>query len=634
MQVVYDLETYPNLFSGCFKPVDQPTGCFFEISSRRNDAMDLFRYLTRCKRTIGFNNFRFDWLVLREFIRLFSLSPNITAYQLWQFADRLINAPDDEKFKLIDWNPDIEQIDLFMIHHFDNRAKSTSLKLLEFNMRSRAIEDLPFPPGTIIPPEHFDTVIRYNGHDTLETEKFYHHTLPMIRYRETLGPKWLNYNDTKIGKKYFTHELEAAGVRCFDPDGSPRQTWRPGGVPLSSVIFQWIRFDRPELQTVLDWFRSQTITNTKGSCDTVADLDGFKIHLGLGGIHGSVSRKIIDDRNILDLDVTSYYPSLAIVHRVFPEHLGPAFCDVYGELKRRRTEHAKGTSENATLKLALNGVFGDSNNVHSVFYDPAYMLAITINGQLLLCLLAEWLLAIPGVQLIQVNTDGVTITYPDSSRDRIEATVIRWEHHTGLNLEANLYRRMFIRDVNNYLAEYPSGKVKRVGAYEYKREWHQNHSQLIVPRAVEAAMLHDICPHDYVMQHDDPWDFLLRTKVPRSSRLELGDGTRLQNITRYWISNDGQPLIKIMPPLAGKTGERRMYVHAEGLATHSGSRGAYRCSDCTETFRTIGEFNIHNRLVHSFKVTPCNVFDGEISDINYRYYFQEIDKLILTECLT
>lgn len=44
--------------------------------------------------------------------------------------------------------------------------------------------------------------------------------------------------------------------------------------------------------------------------------------------------------------------------------------------------YAKGTPENAMLKLALNSVYGDSNNQYSVFYDPMYTMKITVNGQL------------------------------------------------------------------------------------------------------------------------------------------------------------------------------------------------------------------------------------------------------------
>ena len=74
---------------------------------------------------------------------------------------------------------------------------------------------------------------------------------------------------------------------------------------------------------------------------------------------------------------------------------------MYAGLKEQRVRFPKGSPENAMLKLALNGVYGDSNNQYSVFYDPLYTMKTTLNGQLLLCLLAEKLLRIDGLRLIR-----------------------------------------------------------------------------------------------------------------------------------------------------------------------------------------------------------------------------------------
>ncbi len=106
------------------------------------------------------------------------------------------------------------------------------------------------------------------------------------------------------------------------------------------------------------------------------------------------------------------------------------------------------------LKLALNGVYGDSNNQFSVFYDPLFTMSITLNGQLLLCLLAEGLMKIPGLRLIQVNTDGLTVRVPRSHKMLVDLARAAWQDRTGLNLEEAVYKRMFIRDCNNYIAEY------------------------------------------------------------------------------------------------------------------------------------------------------------------------------------
>lgn len=635
---VYDVETYPNAFTVCFKPVETPLGAFFEISDRRNDAASIFYYLTNVKRMVGFNNFNFDWPIIDHLLNILAHETNVTALQLYEKAQSIIDAIDNSHIR---WKPVIPQIDLYLIHHFDNRMKSTSLKMIEFNMRSRTIADLPYPPGTMLRPEDIDVVLNYNGHDTLETERFLHHSRAAIEYRESLGEEWINYNDAKIGKQYFIRELEKAGVSCYHPGygKQPRQTRRPDGVPLASVILPHTNFVRPELQQCLEFLRSTVIHDTKGSLETTVDLDGFKIHLGLGGIHGSVTRQYITGQTIMDFDVTGYYPSIAIEHGLYPEHLGPKFVEVFRALReQRKTTPRENVNKYGTLKLAQNAVFGDSNNPYSVFLDPAYMLATTVNGQLSLCMFVEQLSLIPGVRIIQVNTDGVTIQFPDRARPDVEAVHEWWQAITRMDLEAAIYSRMFIRDVNNYLAVSDRGKIKRKGVYDYEMlsgsiggqiAWNRNFSALVIPRAAEAAMLNDVCPEDFIRNHDDPWDFLLRTKVPRSSRLELGDGTRLQNITRYYISETGKPLVKIMPPLRGKNVERRIGVHAEGLASPIGRTGSYLCSSCGEPFRTLEAFNMHNKAVHCWLVEPCNTFDGDLTGIDFRYYFQETEKLLI-----
>lgn len=627
---VYDLETYPNCFLAGFLPTDGEKGVMFEISTRRNDADALYAYVRGCRRMIGFNNLGFDWPIMALFMRMYENNQPISPVPFYNKTNEIIKG---DAFDHTIWNPEIEQLDLYRIHHLDNKARRTGLKKLEFVMRSENIEDLPFPPGTMLTHQQMDVLKYYGCHDITETAKFFKLSAEEIAFREEIGnPRAFCWSDAKIGKQFFIDELHKVGVETRNPDGTPRQTLRPEGVRLADVIFPYVGFHSVELNGTLDFFRLQTVFNTKGTLKTSVKIGGLDIDLGLGGIHGSRSWKIVEagDKYLLDIDVTGFYPNLAIANEVYPEHLGPAFVDVYERVRDRRKDHAKGTSTNKALKLAGNAVYGDSNNPHGVFMDPAYMLTITINGQLLQCMLAEWLCFDPEVELIQINTDGMTIRFPDSSRAHVENAVETWEAFTRLNLEAVLYNRMFIRDVNNYIAEGVDGKVKRKGAYEYKREWWQDHSALVVQKAVEAFLLHDTDPMEFLESHDDPWDFLLCAKVNRDSRLELGvTRAPLQNTTRYYVSTIGDQLVKVMPPLKGKVDERRIGIHAEGQAECLGDRKNYRCSICGETFELKKMFDIHNKEQHAWKITPCNHFDGSVENVDYRFYLREIDKLTL-----
>lgn len=591
---VHDIENYPNVFLfGAIHALTE-TPYIFEISHRRDDrqAFYLFTEYLREHRAeeVGYNNLGYDYPVQHSILNNIMY---ITNADIYKKGDSIINAGDENRFAHMVWEKDwiVPQLDLYKIHHFDNQAKRTSLKTLEFNMRMENIEDLPFAPGTYLTDSQIDTLRQYLIHDLKATLMFYKHSKKLIDFRRELSAKYgrnfMNHNDTKIGKDYFIMELEKSGIQCFEPGSrKPRQTHRLS-IALNSVIFPYVRFEQPEFNRVLNWLRQQVITETKGVfTDLSADINGFSFDFGTGGIHGSIESQTIrstENYVIIDLDVASFYPNLAISNELYPAHLGKQFCTIYKNVYDMRSSYPKGTPENAMLKLALNGVYGDSNNVYSPFYDPAYTMAITINGQLLLCMLAEELLKIPGLSMIQANTDGLTVYVPRVFTGQVEQVRHAWEKLTRLQLEEAIYDVMFIRDVNNYIAVYEGGKkVKRKGAYCHTTKtdenpkgdlgWHQNHSMQVVAKAAEAALVHNKDIRDFITSHEDIHDFMLVTKVPRNSKLLWGD-KQVQNITRYYVSTDGAPLTKVMPPLAKSlklnpdAPERRMSVCKGWLTT-------------------------------------------------------------------
>lgn len=608
---VYDIETFPNVFTLTVEHVNAPLTRYFEISPYRNDGKKIMEFLMWLKkrngRMIGFNNIGFDYPVLHVLIQTNGF---VTANTLYNKAMAIINSQNydgNEKWQHQVYAKDrfIDQIDVFKIHHFDNKARATGLKILEFNMRSESIEDLPFPVGSHLTQAQIPLLKSYNIHDVRQTKKFANDdkTKKMIAFREELTHKYnrdfMNHNDTKIGKDYFIMKLEEAQVPCYEfgSDGrKPRQTRRPV-IHLSDAILPTIIFESSEFNRVLIWLKSQSITETKGVFkDLEVIVNGFPFVFGTGGIHGSVESKIIqndDDYRIIDIDVKSYYPSLSIANRFYPEHLGETFCDIYKYLFEERKKYPKFSAINEMLKLALNGVYGDSNSPFSVFYDPLFTMKITLNGQLLLCMLAEQVMKLG--ELIQINTDGLTVKIRKEMVEDLKYVQECWEKFTGLQLEEVMYEKMFIRDVNNYIAVSEKG-CKRKGDYEYDREWHQNHSALVVPKVVELVLLQNASIRETVTNWPDVMDFMLRTKVPRSSRLVMerdGGEQQVQNTTRYYVAKGGGNLVKIMPPLKGKTSERRFNVES-GWGTN-----------------------------------VCNKMSEFVGDIDYDYYIQEVEKLCL-----
>ena len=631
---VYDIESYRNMFSAGIVHEDTGTRWIFEVSDRINQAPHFIEFLWWLNdidaRMFGFNNEGYDWPVCQH---LMNVGAEFTSYDAYYKSQAIIEGRNRWEHNI--WPSDrlVTQGDLYKIHHFDNMNRSTSLKKLEVNMRSADVRDLPYSPHSDLTDAQKDETIEYMCYDVAQTLKFKRFSADQIAFRDDLAVKYpnlgdvLNFNDTKIGKKYFEYEIErrhpGSCRQRVNGRREQRQTIR-SEVRLADCISPKVSFDRPEFQRVLDWLRDQvlqgkqiedSIRPTTGEVETKgvfkglsASIEGFKFVFGTGGIHGSVKNRIVresDTHLLIDVDVASYYPNLAIANGWFPEHLGSDFCDVYLDVYNMRKGHAKNTAENAMLKLALNGVYGDSNSKFSVFFDPQYTMSITINGQLYLCMLAEWLMsAIPGGQMVQINTDGLTMLVPRTHECYFDQTCREWEGHTGLDLERADYRAMYVRDVNSYIAEKTDGKLKRIGAYAHEttlenpftreRLWHKNHSALVVPKAAEAAMVRGVDVAEFIMNHQDPFDFMLSVKVPRSSRLMWGDD-HVQNICRYWISTSGKPLKKFMPPLKGKENEREFAVEK------------------------------------GWNVGLCNhVRDFDPSSINWLYYIEEARKLVIS----
>ena len=603
--IVWDCETYPNVFTIAAEHATLPIKWEFEISPWRNDSAAIIDWVHGLKsidaRLVGFNSIGFDYPILHMLVRM----GKSDARTLYDKAMAIIAAQDDEKFVHMVKPSDriVEQIDLFKIHHFDNKARATGLKSLEFNMRSDTIQDLPFKVGTMLTQDQLPVLKQYNAHDVKQTKVFYTHTLDMIHFREKMntlhpGKDWINFNDTKIGKEFFTLKLEEAGVPCYNFSATgrvPRQTPRPV-IYLKDAILPWIKFDQPEFTRVLEWFKAQSITETKGVFnDITATINGFTFVFGLGGIHGSVESEILEsdsDWVIVDLDVASFYPNLAISNGFYPEHLGNEFCIIYKNLYEQRKTYPKKSAESAMLKLALNGVYGDSNNRFSVFYDPLYTMKTTLNGQLLLCWLAEQIMAGTDAELIQVNTDGLTVRIPRDQLPALEETRTHWETATGLQLEEAIYSRMLILNVNNYLAQYENGSVKRKGCYEWDMGWHQNAGGLVIAKVAEKHLIDGAPIRETVEQWPDIMDFMLRTKVPRSSYLQWGDD-QAQNISRYYISKAGKPLTKWMPPLKGKTDWRKFAVES------------------------------------GWNVQVCNDIKDATMPVDFDYYVNEVEKICL-----
>lgn len=566
---VYDIETIVNCFTLTAVPVDGDEQRMFVVSGFRDDRKELLTFVNELHQhgctMVGFNNKRFDWPVLGFWHEHASnLDPERSASAAYNYAQELIRGNILWFDQAEEW---INQQDLFLINHYNNKNRATSLKAVQVATKWHNVQDNLFPHNVPVNENNVDDLLKYNLNDVLSTKHFYFKNLSKIDLRTKLGKKFpklaksfRNASDVDIGEKIFLNYLSGAMGRSVKELKELRTN--PSDVSVKSIILEEINFKTPAFQELYDKMsrtiigkdvieqmleRVSSAQSTQEYLDILDDMElgtkkkaqsqqkkgfsysvkvkDFRLDYGIGGLHGCIhpgKYTSSDTHMILDIDVASFYPGIAIEYKLHPRHYPKdAFVGVYSSLRDQRIE-AKNAGDNVMsdgLKLSLNGVFGKSGDMNSPFYDTRMFAGITINGQLLLSMLIErLLLSEPQIELLQVNTDGITIRIPRDIQPSIMNVCQRWMKYTKLVLEYKEYNIMAIRDVNNYIAVDTKGVVKAKGDFEIPEDrdrdsiWHKDNSFMIVPIAVREYLIKGTPIINTLVMHEDLYDFCGRYK--------------------------------------------------------------------------------------------------------------------------
>jgi DNA polymerase elongation subunit (family B) len=134
------------------------------------------------------------------------------------------------------------------------------------------------------------------------------------------------------------------------------------------------------------------------------------------------------------------------------------------EIQHLDAELLNYTIKTESLKISCNGSFGKLGNKWSALYSPDLVIQITITGQLSLLMLIEMLEEF-GIRVVSANTDGILIRCRIFQREKVNEIIAKWEALTGFETEETLYRAVYSKDVNNFIAIKTDGKVKGKGLY-------------------------------------------------------------------------------------------------------------------------------------------------------------------------
>ena len=572
---VMDYETLCNCFIAVFEHYKEDERHVFVVCEQQNDFPQLVTFLQKNvidnQWHISYNGLAFDAQITQFILEVHHKLKNLDAFAIaqviYKFAQETIKKTETGNFATYSPNKlKIRQIDLFKLNHWDNKAKMSSLKWIQYSMDWENVEEMPHPHYEPISNDNqLKMVISYCINDVQSTKKILEHSKEQIQLRQTLTREYnldlYSASEPRISKELFLHFLSKklswnkSEIKTLR---TPRQS-----IIIDDCILPYVKFETPLFNNVLDYFRSKVITSTKDGFKYSIDFKGVKVDYGLGGIHGAIDSGVYEAKpgwTIMTSDVISFYPNLAIKNRFHPQHLPQKeFGELYEWFFEERKKIPKADPKNYVYKIILNSTYGLTGDENSFLYDPKMTMQITVNGQLLLSKLAEMLsLAIPEAKPLMLNTDGLEMMIPEDRVPDYLAVCVKWEQLTQLALEHDRYSKMVIGDVNNYMAIYKNGKVKCKGRFEWEdlekkkvAMFHKNKSFLIIPKALYAYFVNGILPEDFMAQNQNIYDYCGAVKAKAGWYFEermiekgIPISKKLQKIIRYYISTDGSKLVK------------------------------------------------------------------------------------------
>lgn len=337
------------------------------------------------------------------------------------------------------------------LNNFDVSNIMNSLKQLEGFMGSMIKESsVPFDLDRELTDDEIKETIDYCRHDVLETMKVF------------------EYKKETFDSQLLLIETFDLGMDMFNKTGAQLSSHILGTVRQSSIDDEF-DFSFPttlrlnKYKYIEEWYRNPR--NHTYNRKLEVEVAGCPTTFAYGGVHGAklnCARQGI----ILCFDVASLYPSLMILYDCLSRNVLKA--EKYSEIKKRRLAFKKAKDRRQiALKLVLNATYGILKDPNNPFFDPRMSNQVCVSGQLLLLDLVEKVEHLG--ETLQVNTDGVYMYVENMDKvEEIKILAKEWEDRTGLDLEWDIYSKIYQRDVNNYIIVDENNKYKSKGCVKKK----------------------------------------------------------------------------------------------------------------------------------------------------------------------
>lgn len=595
---VYDIEVFRNVFHCTLLNTETEELIKFECSIRKNNIEEMCKFFKQDTYFVGYNNIHYDNPIINYCIEYFSNSKytyDKICLSIFNLSNIITQDKDNiDRWKRWKYANNFLTVDLLTMLY--SKALRVSLKEMQVTMMYKNVQEFNQDWNSNLAENDIDSMIEYNINDVISTYELLKRCEKDVQLRLNIEDQYhihcLSKDGVNIGMQILAEEyMNKTGISwdILKNMRSPADI-----IDLNEIILPIIKYNTPILQNLLNEMKQLKVSPGRKGYEKQFLLNDLVISIGVGGIHSINKPEIIipnEDELLVDLDVASLYPSMLLNFNFYPRHLGKEFKEIYQEIKDRRIYAKKigDTVTNETLKLALNGLSGNLQNEFSWCYDPKSVMGIRINGQLLLLMLTEKLIAI-GAKPIQLNTDGIFCKIPKNNYELAKQICKEWESLTGLILEEDRFKSFYQLAINDYFGVFENGKIKEKGCFITKVKLGKGLSPKIIPKAVEKYFLEGIKPKDYIPTVIDIKDFLMSEKTGKQWHVEYNN-TSQQRTNRFYASTDGYYLYK--------------WKDNQGIKEYQ------------------------NMLVAS-GVTLLNNFDDlkENPKINYQYYITEANKII------
>ena len=530
----YDAEVFAHDFIVVFK--DKETG---EHTVFHNDNLGVKDFINDDAIYCGFNTKNYDQYIIKAICA--GLSPE----EIKQVNDWVIGGGQG-------WQCPLLQGVFFRFNNvdiMDDMQMGLSLKATEGHLGMSIEEtEVDFNLDRPLTPDEIALTIKYCKHDVDATEKVTDIRKNYLNNKVYLGglkdvdpTKALAMTNAKLTAAY----LDAHNILSVEEMGMDEREYkypenlRREYIPQEVFAF----FDRLYDKSVSDeeLFKSK-LNITVGECP---------VTLGFGGIHGAIpfhQEEEINGRLIRNYDVASYYPHLMVYYGYTSRNIPNP--QIYAEMLEKRMR-AKKSGDKATanaLKLVANTTYGAMLNKYNDLYDPLKGRSVCITGQLFLLELSQHLIAeCSTLRIVQLNTDGIMVSFDESEYDKVIAITKEWEQRTRFELEEDRIKRIVQKDVNNYVEIPYEGDPKIKGGYLVRGiapagAFNVNNNATIVAKAIVDYFTKGTEVEITIGECNDIFQFQLIAKAGSKYKeaYHLVDGKQepVQKVNRVYATTD------------------------------------------------------------------------------------------------